>query len=144
MEHGINQVSLLGHLGADPELKLSADGQAILKLRLATTSKWVDKNNVKQEKTEWHRVAVFGRLAEALAKFLRKGMGVYVNGRLSYSSYEKDGQKRYSTDVIAEDVVVTTPKGYVPATSRSDFGDYGARPSAPNGASAAVATEIPF
>lgn len=144
MEHGINQVKLLGYLGADPELKLGAGGTAILKFRMATTERWFDNDNVKQERTEWHRVTIFGKRAEGLAKFLRKGMAVYVDGRLQHSSYEKDGQKRYSTDIIAVDIIVTTPKGHDVRAPSTDLGTFPSRPVAVNGALSSAEADIPF
>jgi single-strand DNA-binding protein len=106
MAEGLNRVMLLGNLGADPELKVTQGGQAVLKLRLATTETYVDKSSQKQERTEWHRVTVWGRRGEALGKFLRKGDLLFVEGRLQTSSYERNGEKRYSTDIIAVNVVL--------------------------------------
>jgi len=106
MAEGLNRVMLLGNLGADPELKVTQGGQAVLKMRLATTESYLDKNNTRQERTEWHRVTMWGRRAEALAKFLQKGERIFVEGRLQTSSYEKDGEKRYSTEVIATNVIL--------------------------------------
>jgi single-strand DNA-binding protein len=100
MAEGLNRVLLLGNLGADPELRVTPGGQAVLKLRLATNESYVDKNNVRQERTEWHRVTVWGRRAEALGKFLQKGDSLFIEGRLQTSSYEKNGEKRYSTDIV--------------------------------------------
>jgi single-strand DNA-binding protein len=106
MAEGINKVFLLGNLGADPELKVTQGGQAVLKLRMATTESYLDRNNTRQERTEWHRVTLWGKRAEALAKFLTKGERVFVEGRISTSSYEKDGEKRYSTEVVATNIVL--------------------------------------
>lgn len=106
MAEGLNKVLLLGNLGADPELKVTQGGQAVLKLRLATTESYLDKNNVRQERTEWHSVTVWGRRGEALAKILSKGSSVFIEGRISTSSYEKDGEKRYRTDIIANNVIL--------------------------------------
>lgn len=104
MSEGLNLVTLFGNLGADPELKQSANG-AVLKMRLATNQAWFDKEKQqRQERVEWHNITVFGRRAESLAKILTKGMRILVQGRLSTSSWEKDGQKHYKTEVIAEDV----------------------------------------
>ena len=107
MAEGLNRVLLLGNLGADPELRVTAGGQAVLKLRLATNESYVDKNNVRQERTEWHRVTVWGRRAEALGKFLQKGDSLFVEGRLQTSSYEKNGEKRYSTDIVASNIILS-------------------------------------
>ena len=106
MAEGLNKVMLLGNLGADPELKVTAGGQAVLKLRLATTETYLDRNNTRQERTEWHRVTLWGKRAEALAKFLTKGERIFVEGRISTSSYEKDGEKRYSTEVVANNIIL--------------------------------------
>ncbi len=106
MAEGLNRVMLLGHLGADPELRVTPGGQAVLKLRLATNETYLDRNNVRQERTEWHRVTVWGRRAEALGKILQKGDLLFVEGRLQTSSYEKNGEKRYSTEVVANNIVL--------------------------------------
>jgi single-strand DNA-binding protein len=101
---------LLGHLGADPELRSTTAGQAVLNFRIATTESYYDKNKELQSRTEWHRVTVWGKRGEGLAKILTKGSKVLVEGRLQTSSYEKDGQKKYSTDVIATDVFLAGGK----------------------------------
>jgi len=106
MAEGLNRVMLLGNLGADPDLRVTPGGQAVLKLRLATNESYVDRNNVRQERTEWHRVTIWGRRAEALGKILQKGDLLFVEGRLQTSSYEKNGEKRYSTEVVANNVVL--------------------------------------
>jgi single-strand DNA-binding protein len=106
MAEGLNRVMLLGNLGADPDLKVTPGGQAVLKLRLATNESYLDRNQVRQERTEWHRVTVWGRRAEALGKILQKGDSVFIEGRLSTSSYEKNGEKRYSTEVVANNIVL--------------------------------------
>src|SRR5438067_1690582 len=104
MAEGLNRVLLLGNLGADPELKVTQGGQAVLKLRLATTESYLDKSNTRQERTEWHSITVWGRRGEALAKILSKGRSIFVEGSLRTSSYEKDGEKRYRTEVIANNI----------------------------------------
>jgi single-strand DNA-binding protein len=111
MAEGLNRVMLLGNLGADPELRVTPGGQAVLKLRLATNESYLDRNNVRQERTEWHRVTVWGRRAEALGKILQKGDSVFVDGRLQTSSYDKNGEKRYSTEVIANNILLPGSRG---------------------------------
>lgn len=112
MADGLNKVMLLGNLGADPELKTTSGGQAVLKLRMATSESFLDKQNVRQERTEWHSVTVWGNRAKALAKFLTKGERIFVEGALRTSTYEKDGEKRSRTEVIATNVLLTgKPKG---------------------------------
>jgi single-strand DNA-binding protein len=103
----MNRVVLLGRLGADPELRTMADGLAVLTMRLATNETYLDKNKERKEKTEWHNVVVFGARAEGLARFLTRGACILVEGGLRTSSYEKDGVKRYKTDVIAREVCLT-------------------------------------
>jgi single-strand DNA-binding protein len=107
MAEGLNRVILLGNLGADPELKMTGGGTAVLKLRLATSESYLDRNKQRQERTEWHRVVIWGRRAEALGKILSKGDRLLVEGSLRTSSYDdKDGNKRYTTEVIASNVVL--------------------------------------
>ncbi len=108
---GLNRVTLLGNLGADPELRMTQSGQPILKLRLATSETYLDKDNVRQERTEWHSVTMFGKRGEALAKMLTSGDRICIEGRLSTSSYEKDGEKRYRTEVVATNFVLCGSRG---------------------------------
>ena len=122
MAEGLNKVLLLGNLGADPELKVTQGGQAVLKLRLATTESYLDRNNTRQERTEWHRVTLWGKRAEALAKFLTKGERIFVEGRISTSSYEKDGEKRYSTEIVANNIILA---GRGKGGDRGDFAGEG-------------------
>jgi single-strand DNA-binding protein len=102
---------LLGHLGAEPELRFTQSGQAVLNMRLATTESYLDSNKVRQERTEWHSVVLWGKRAEALAKFLQKGSMLFVEGGLRTTSYEKDGQKRYKTEVNATNVILAGKGG---------------------------------
>ncbi len=144
---GLNKVIIMGNLGADPELRVLPGGLSILKMRIATSERWQDKEKNWQERTEWHRVTVFGPRAEHLAKFLRKGMVVTVDGQIRTSTYEKEGQKRYSTEVVAN--FVWSPN--VPGGDKARLGEAGDPFSAPltfngsNGrAPAPAAVDIPF
>jgi single-strand DNA-binding protein len=102
----VNKVILVGNLGADPELKYTPSNRAVCNLSVATNEVWKDKSGQKQEKTEWHRVTVWGEQAENCSKFLTKGRMVYVEGKLQTRSWDdKDGKKRYSTEVVADRVV---------------------------------------
>jgi single-strand DNA-binding protein len=103
MSRGINKCILVGNLGADPETRYTPSGTAITEIRIATSESWKDKQTgEQQERTEWHRITFFGKLAEIAAEYLKKGGQVYVEGKLRTEEYEKDGQKRYSTKVIAD------------------------------------------
>lgn len=106
MAEGLNKVMLFGNLGADPELRVTPGGQAVLKLRLATTESYLDRNNTRQERTEWHSITLWGKRGEALAKFLSKGDRIFVEGSLRTSSYEKNGEKRYRTEVVANNIIL--------------------------------------
>ena len=107
MAEGLNRVMLLGNLGADPELRMTGGGQAVLKLRLATSETYLDRNKVRQERTDWHSIVVWGKRGEALSKILNKGSRLFVEGRLQTSSYDdKEGHKRYRTEVIASDMIM--------------------------------------
>ncbi len=97
---GVNKVILVGHLGADPEMKYGSSGNPFTTFNLATTEGWV-KDGQKEERTEWHRIIAFGKLAEICAKYLHKGKQIYIEGRLQTRSWEQDGIKRWSTEIIA-------------------------------------------
>lgn len=108
MSEGLNKVMLLGNLGADPELRMTNGGQAVLKLRLACSETYIDRNKVKQERTEWASVVVWGKRGEALAKILSKGSRIFVEGGLRTSSYDdKDGGKRYRTEIVASNIILS-------------------------------------
>ena len=97
----VNKVILIGNLGAKPEIKFSEDGKAIAIFSIATSESWTDKTTgEKVEKTEWHRIAVFGKLADIAQKYLDKGSKVYIEGQLRTRSWEKNGEKRYATDIV--------------------------------------------
>jgi single-strand DNA-binding protein len=98
----VNKVIIIGNLGRDPETRYMPDGGAITNISVATTDKWKDKNGEMQEKTEWHRVAFFGKLAEIAGEYLKKGSQVYVEGRLQTRKWQdKDGQDKYTTEIVA-------------------------------------------
>jgi single-strand DNA-binding protein len=115
---------LLGNLGADPELRMTNGGQAVLKMRLATSETYLDRDRVRQERTEWHNVVVWGRRAEALSKFLTKGSRLFVEGGLRTSSYQdRDGNKRYRTEVVANNIILAGGGGgRGPARGGDDYG----------------------
>jgi single-strand DNA-binding protein len=105
MAGGVNKVILVGRLGADPDMRYTPSGQGVCEMRLATSESWNDKNGQRQERTEWHRIVVWGKRAEICSKYLAKGRQVYIEGRIQTRSYDdKDGNKRYITEIIANDV----------------------------------------
>jgi single-strand DNA-binding protein len=98
----VNKVIIIGNLGRDPETRYMPEGGAITNISVATTETWKDKNGEKQEKTEWHRVAFFGKLAEIAGEYLKKGSQVYVEGRLQTRKWQdKDGADKYTTEIVA-------------------------------------------
>jgi len=102
---GVNKVILVGNVGADPETRYMPNGNAVTNITLATSETWKDKNNgEQQERTEWHRVTFYQRLAEIVAEYVKKGSKLYVEGRLQTRSWEQDGIKRYATDIIANEM----------------------------------------
>ncbi|OZB61258.1 MAG: single-stranded DNA-binding protein [Lysobacterales bacterium 14-68-21] len=106
MARGINKVILVGNLGADPEVRYTGSGTAIATLSVATSESWTDKQSgEKQERTEWHRVKLFGRLAEIAGEYLKKGRQIYIEGSLRTDKYtDKQGVERYSTDIVASEM----------------------------------------
>lgn len=113
MARGINKAILIGNLGKDPETRYTAGGSAVTNIRIATNETWKDKQTgEQQERTEWHAVVFFGRLAEIAAEYLRKGSTVYVEGRLQTRKWQdKDGQDRYSTEIVANEMQMLGGRG---------------------------------
>lgn len=132
---GVNKVIIVGRLGADPEVKTISAGSTVTRLNVATSENWTDKNGQKQERTEWHRITVWGKLAEICGKHLSKGRQVYVEGRLQTRSWEDpQGQKRYATEIVANTVQFLGSGGERSASSAGssgpgDFQDFGPEPS---------------
>lgn len=111
MSEGLNRVTLFGNLGADPELRRLPSGTSLLRMRLATNHTFVNKEGVREERTEWHSVVLWGPRAEGLSRFLSKGSGLIIEGQLRTSSYDKDGDKRYSTEIHADNVIFAGRRG---------------------------------
>lgn len=111
MGSGVNKVIIVGNLGKDPEVRFTPAGQAVCNFTVATDEEWKDKAGEKQKRTEWHKVVVWGKLAELCGEYLKKGRQCYVEGRLQTREYEKDGQKHYSTEVVASEVTFLGGKG---------------------------------
>ncbi len=149
MARGINKVILVGNLGADPEIRYTAGGSAVTTIRIATSDSWKDKQTgEQQERTEWHRVKFFGRLAEIAGEYLKKGRQVYVEGSLRTDKYtDREGVERYTTDIIANEMQMLGGGGEGggggrPRGESAEGGGFRARPSrgtapAPAGAPAA-------
>ena len=113
MARGINKVILIGHLGADPETRAMPSGMTVANMRVATTESWKDKQSgEQQERTEWHNVALFGRLGEIAAEYLRKGSQVYIEGRLRTRKWQdKEGRDRYTTEIVANEMQMLGGRG---------------------------------
>lgn len=139
MAEGLNRVMLLGNLGADPELRSTSGGQAVLKFRLATTESYLDRNKTRQDRTEWHNIVVWGKRAEGLSRILNKGTRLFVEGSLRTSSYEdRDGNKRYKTEIHAQNIVLCGGRGGASARDAGpeydeESGSSGAPPAAGSG-----------
>lgn len=106
MAKGLNKVMLIGNLGRDPEIRYTPDGLAIAKFSIATTERRKGKDGNYEDQTEWHRIVAFGKLGEICGEYLSKGSQIYIEGRISYGSYEKDGQTIYTTDIIANEMLM--------------------------------------
>jgi len=113
MARGVNKVIIIGNLGADPESRAMPSGASVANLRIATTESWRDKQSgEQQERTEWHRVALFGRLAEVASEYLRKGSQVYIEGSLRTRKWQdKQGNERYTTEIVANDMQMLGGRG---------------------------------
>jgi single-strand DNA-binding protein len=114
-QRGLNKVMIIGHLGRDPEVKYLPSGQAVTNFSVATSSTWTDKEGKPGDRTEWHRIVAFGKRAELCGEYLSKGRQVYIEGSLQTRSWEKDGQKRYTTEIVAWNVLFLGARGEAPA-----------------------------
>ncbi len=123
MARGVNKVILVGNLGRDPEVRYSPNGQAVANVTLATSESWKDKTSgEKQERTEWHRIVFFGRLAEIAGEYLKKGAQIYVEGRLQTRKWQdKDGHERYTTEIVANDMQMLGSRGGAGVPSSDNF-----------------------
>ena len=137
---GVNKVIVLGRLGADPEVKNVSASSTVARLSVATSENWTDREGQKQERTEWHRIVVWGKLAELCGKYLTKGRQVYIEGRLQTRSWEdQQGQKRYTTEIVANTVqFLGGPAETSRENTTSANEDFGPEPSFDS------ADEIPF
>lgn len=109
---GINKATILGVLGRDPDVKYASSGNAVCTLSVATNEEWKDKQTgEKKEAVEWHRVKIFGRLAEVAGEYLTKGARVYLEGKIKTESWEKDGEKKYQTVIVADEMIMLGEPG---------------------------------
>ncbi|MDA8390933.1 MAG: single-stranded DNA-binding protein [Gammaproteobacteria bacterium] len=132
MARGINKVILVGNLGKDPEIRYSPGGGAVANLSVATAESWKDRNTgERQERTEWHRVVLFGKLAEIAQEYLKKGAQIYVEGRLQTRKWQdKDGHDRYTTEIVGNELQMLGGRGGAGGTAEN-APDMGYEPSAP-------------
>ncbi len=124
----VNKVILVGNLGRDPEVRYMPNGEAVANFSIATTENWKDKNGQKQEKTEWHNIVMYRRLAEIAGEYLKKGRPVYIEGRLQTRKWEKDGVTRYTTEIVADQMQMLGGRdgGGTSASFDGDTGQNGA------------------
>ena len=156
MAGSLNKVTLIGNLGKDPEIRYTGDNRPIANLTIATSERWKDQSGQQQEKTEWHRVVVFGNLADVIQKYLKKGDSVYFEGKLQTRKWtDKEGQERYTTEVVVDrggNMVMLGNGGAASRSSNNEYNqDFGAPtpgPAATNkppvSEEAAFDDEIPF
>ena len=138
----VNKVILIGNLGRDPELRFTRDGQGVANFTLATNERWRDKDGQNQERTEWHRIVVWGKTAENCAQYLQKGRSCYIEGRIQSREWEdKEGNKRQTTEIVAQNVTFLGGRGEGGGGGgRPGAGTQDARPPEPG----PDGSEIPF
>ena len=143
---GINKVILVGNLCQDPEVKYTAGGAAVTTLSIATSDSWKDRDTGEdQERTEWHRVVLWRRLAEIAGEYLKKGSKVYVEGQLQTRKWEQEGQTRYTTEIIARDIQFLDSKGTSSNTPSPENSDTSSNESIPEAGEAQMEDDdIPF
>ena len=136
----LNRIQLIGRLGRDPELRYTQDGVALARLAVATHETWKDDQGQKQERTEWHRVVLFGRQAEIAAEYLKKGRSVYIEGRLQTRKYtDKDGVEKYATEILAHDMTMLGSREGMGGGGGDEGGGGYSRPAARTAAPSAPA-----
>jgi single-strand DNA-binding protein len=147
MARGVNKVILIGNLGNDPDTRYTAGGAAVANVSLATTDSWRDKESgEQQDRTEWHRVVFFGRLAEIVSEYLHKGSQIYVEGRIQTRKWQdKDGNDRYTTEIVANEMQMLGGRGGgTGAMDRPESGGAESKSSAKQTAEDFVDDDIPF
>ena len=144
---GVNKVILVGNLGSDPQVRYTPGGQAVANFNIATSERFNNKAGEKEERTEWHRIVAWGKLAEICQQYLKKGKQVYIEGRLQTRQWEdQQGQKRSTTEIVAQNMQMLGRAGDAPGGGGGDFApsqDYGSAEPAPQGAST-TDDDLPF
>lgn len=144
MARSLNKVTLIGNLGNDPEMRALPSGSQVANLSIATTDSWRDKaSGEMQERTEWHRVVIFDRLAEIAGQYLKKGSRVYIEGSLRTRSWEQDGQKKYATEIVCRDMMMLDGRGDGESTGMSAPPTRSASPSRPPHAPQPASAPLP-
>ena len=143
---GVNKVILVGNVGNEPECRTMPNGNSVANISVATSESWKDKNtSEQQERTEWHRVVFFNRLAEIVEQYVKKGSKLYIEGRLQTRSWEQDGIKRYTTEIVANEMQMLDSRG---STNQEGFGDQATATQTPQQAAPANCDnfddDIPF
>ncbi len=142
---GINKAILVGNLGGDPEMRYTPGGLAVANFTLATSENRTNKEGAKETKTEWHRIVAFGKLAEICGEYLHKGKQVYIEGRIQTRNWEdKEGNKRYTTEIVANQMQMLGSKGDSNAGGSSSYSGGGGGGSAPDSTPPADLDDIPF
>src|SRR5262245_12849889 len=147
---GVNKAIIIGNLGKDPELRYTNSGTPVARFSVATTESWNNKQtNAKEEKTEWHSIVVWGKMAEICGEYLKKGRPVYLEGRIQTRSWDdKEGKKRYTTEIVASNVQFLGSRGEAPAATPGDLPSEEAAPAEPAeqnaGGSFSADDDIPF
>ena len=139
MSKGINKVIIIGNLGNDPDKRALPNGDVVTNISIATSESWKDAQGQQQERTEWHRVVMFKRLGEIAAEYLKKGSKVYIEGQLRTRQWDKDGQKHYSTEIIAREMQMLDGKSDAPQSNQPSN-----QPAANNQAPEDFNDDIPF
>ena len=143
---GVNKAIVVGNLGNDPEIRYAANGSAIASISVATSERWKDKNSgEQQERTEWHRIKLFGRQAELAGEYLKKGSQVYIEGRIQTSKYQdKDGNDRWSTEIVAREMTFLGGRGGGGGGGDSQSASSASPPQRDSGPSGDFDDDIPF
>jgi single-strand DNA-binding protein len=139
MSRSLNKVQLIGNLGKDPELKYTPSGVAVATFSIATSESWKDQEGNQQEKTEWHNIVAWRKLAEICGEYLKKGKKVYLEGKLQTRNYEKDGIKRYVTEIVADQLIMLDGGGGGKGSNASSTSE-----AAPMASDAPKDDDLPF